>query len=770
MAATATAATATPDGAKEATGEGDVVAQSPREGAIAGSVTLVRGDAGVLRADQSHEPVKLGLGIGAGDVVVTGSSTVVGIDLANRSGLAVGADGILVVETVAATSESLKAPSLLSIPQGSAAFSGGTGNAETLLLETPAGTLGIGQASGCLKTFADGRIELVLLPHSGMADADEIIVTNGVGRFVIDTAFVVFMFDYLTPPKANDLVPLDDILGAFAAPLAALEAIGFASLEQFAAGLVLEDREEIDDDSGLQLAGVDAALEPGATPAAGSFRYNDPESPQAPSALWTLFQSNRGTGSALLGTSVGADQLAPLSASVREASTSGFLTTSRQQDGPALAAPSPSSGVGSLPPSSPDASSDPILSGGADLPMSAPFSESTGLPGTGSPGESAGAASPSETSADTSVPSSDSDDGSAGSGALRGQLIGTPADDVFGVDEYGAFLFFERIDGFAAFDTILGTDGDDVLDFSGPEAPLLINIERIDGGRGNDILTGGDGDDAIYGGKGDDRLSGETGNDILDGGDGDDILLGGAGDDVLDGNDADDLLDGGDGDDTLTGNDGNDTLFGSVANDTFIVRGRTDGTDQFDGGPGIDTIRGTDGNDIFHALNRLANIVSIEVLDGGDGFDTLVATNEDDVFDFSAPGAPILVGIEQINGGRGDDVLVGSPGNDMLEGGPGDDILRGGPGNDTLAGGSGKDTFAFGRGDGDSLILDFTGSDTLRLEGFAPAEVSPMQNGANSVVIAGLGADQLSITMPGYSVTDPAFNLVIAFDPAQALS
>jgi Ca2+-binding RTX toxin-like protein len=43
-----------------------------------------------------------------------------------------------------------------------------------------------------------------------------------------------------------------------------------------------------------------------------------------------------------------------------------------------------------------------------------------------------------------------------------------------------------------------------------------------------------------------------------------------------------------------------------------------------------------------------------------------------------------------LDGGAGDDVLVGSFGNDTLLGRDGDDVLRGGPGQDVLDGGPGS--------------------------------------------------------------------------------
>ncbi|MGU5763986.1 beta strand repeat-containing protein, partial [Aeromonas allosaccharophila] len=50
---------------------------------------------------------------------------------------------------------------------------------------------------------------------------------------------------------------------------------------------------------------------------------------------------------------------------------------------------------------------------------------------------------------------------------------------------------------------------------------------------------------------------------------------------------------------------------------------------------------------------------------------------------------------DKLNGGDGDDVLIGLGGNDTLDGGSGNDILAGGLGNDTLIGGTGVDTATY---------------------------------------------------------------------------
>src|SRR3712207_7621788 len=55
-------------------------------------------------------------------------------------------------------------------------------------------------------------------------------------------------------------------------------------------------------------------------------------------------------------------------------------------------------------------------------------------------------------------------------------------------------------------------------------------------------------------------------------------------------------------------------------------------------------------------------------------------------------------GNDRLDGGRGDDVLIGGGGNDRLSGRQGDDDLRGGIGNDLILGGGGNDRLDGGGG------------------------------------------------------------------------
>ena len=334
-------------------------------------------------------------------------------------------------------------------------------------------------------------------------------------------------------------------------------------------------------------------------------------------------------------------------------------------------------------------------------------------------------------------------------------ILGSQYNDTIQVsDGLANIQNIETIDGGAGYDTLQAGSGDDVLDFS--RGPALVNIEEIDGGAGNDRiigtagddkidgnlgndrLSGGGGDDTIYGGAGDDRINGGKGNDTLygdagddnitggsgndtisggtgndrlvggggndsvSGGTGDDRIVGGGGNDILAGDAGNDTISGGGGKDTIyggAGNDtidggrGNDTLSGGDGNDTFTVRGNA-GLDQFDGGEGNDTILGSKGNDTIQVSDGLANIQNIETIDGGDGYDVLQGGKGDDVLDFS--NGPALVNIEEIDGGAGNDTIIGTAGDDTINGGKGNDTITGGAGNDTLDGGQGgKDTLVF---------------------------------------------------------------------------
>lgn len=283
---------------------------------------------------------------------------------------------------------------------------------------------------------------------------------------------------------------------------------------------------------------------------------------------------------------------------------------------------------------------------------------------------------------------------------------------------------------FAGSVTLVGGAGDDTLI----------------GGSGNDSLDGGDGNDSLTGNAGNDLLSGGTGNDALTGNSGDDVLAGGIGDDKLTGNAGNDQLIGGDGNDTvmasggtnyvltnssLTG-DGNDSLSqieaasittGNAASTinagAFIGSGKntltggtgsdsvvgSDGADSISGGGGNDTLTGGLGNDTFDGgagTDRLQESGDVDfkltnTALTGLGTDSLKTNTIETVRLTGGAGnnrldaSGFTLGSVTLDGGEGNDVLLGGTKDDSLIGGGGRDLLVGGTGIDVLNGNAGDD-------------------------------------------------------------------------------
>jgi serralysin len=131
-------------------------------------------------------------------------------------------------------------------------------------------------------------------------------------------------------------------------------------------------------------------------------------------------------------------------------------------------------------------------------------------------------------------------------------------------------------------------------------------------------------------------------------------------------------------------------------------------------------------------------------LDGGNGNDailglagndTLNGGNANDVLDGGG-------GDDMMTGGNGNDMLFGSFGNDTLMGGNGDDSLDGGAGDDSLTGGKGPDLFVFHAGFGKDTIEDLGNGDRIQFDSevFATPEAvlgASQQVGADTVITAG---------------------------------
>jgi Ca2+-binding RTX toxin-like protein len=339
-----------------------------------------------------------------------------------------------------------------------------------------------------------------------------------------------------------------------------------------------------------------------------------------------------------------------------------------------------------------------------------------------------------------------------------------------------------RVDGGAGIDTVdYGNHPYDGLladlltgEMGGTAAgDVLLGIENLTGGGGDDELRGTHGANVIDGLWGEDVMVGRGGNDIYyiheqgdtvveaEGEGTDEVrvdewveeyaladhvenlrnlspypfighgnalnnhMTGGADEDVFFGGDGHDMLSGGGGDDFLHGEAGHDVL---------------------NGGGGGDTLRGGDGNDAYLIDSPDDRIVEL----AGEGVDTVYAsvqsyTLPDEVENLSAnaPGsfagtgngsANLIYGggsADVLSGGDGDDELRGQGGGDILDGGAGNDILVGCHGNDVMSGGAGSDVFSFnpydcGTGGDADRILDFvSGEDKIQLSGVDADAATP---------------------------------------------
>jgi Ca2+-binding RTX toxin-like protein len=235
-------------------------------------------------------------------------------------------------------------------------------------------------------------------------------------------------------------------------------------------------------------------------------------------------------------------------------------------------------------------------------------------------------------------------------------------------------------------------------------------VPTIVGTPGDDVLRGTPGDDVIAGLGGDDVIYGMGGHDVICGGDGDDRIDGGPGDDVLHGGDGDDDIDPDLGHDAISGGAGEDLArldgdpSGVTADLQLGVAASSGGIDATL--VGIENLTGGPGPDVLignDGVNVISGASGDDELMGAGGADRLLGAAGDDVLDGGTDD-------DNLVGGNGDDVAHGGSGDDRLQGNRGDDLLYGDAGNDRLDGGPGSDEII--GGPGDDIIDGGGGSDT----------------------------------------------------------
>ena len=149
-----------------------------------------------------------------------------------------------------------------------------------------------------------------------------------------------------------------------------------------------------------------------------------------------------------------------------------------------------------------------------------------------------------------------------------------------------------------------------------------------------------------------------------------------------------------------------------------------DDTDLNEGGGGVDTVEVNGGNGAeqftvtpngtrvrFDRVNPAPFSIHIGtsenlVLNANGGDDT-----------FSATGNLATLIAMTVDGGAGNDTMLGSDGADLLLGGDGNDFVDGGRGNDAALLGAGDDTFPWNPGDGSDTVEGQDGFDAMLFNG-----------------------------------------------------
>src|SRR4029453_14303216 len=101
----------------------------------------------------------------------------------------------------------------------------------------------------------------------------------------------------------------------------------------------------------------------------------------------------------------------------------------------------------------------------------------------------------------------------------------------------------------------------------------------------------------------------------------------------------------------------------------------------------------------------------------------LVLNANGGVDNVSAPGNLAALIEIPVDGGTGNDTILGSNGIDLLRGGDGDDFVDGQQGNDVAFLGAGNDVFQWDPGDGSDTVEGQDGTDTMLFNGSAIGEV-----------------------------------------------
>ncbi len=366
-------------------------------------------------------------------------------------------------------------------------------------------------------------------------------------------------------------------------------------------------------------------------------------------------------------------------------------------------------------------------------------------------------------------------DGGHGSDVLRLDLTAdewAQADIYQDIIDYVAFLESETDSGrdiwssrftFSSLNLTVTRFEDVVLYVDGVETDPLAGIgttvidlsmstqdEVVQPAGDNDtIITTGTGNDTIITGNGKNQINAGNGNNEVTTGSGDDTIVTGTGRDVINSGAGDDVIWSGAGDDTIHIGDGNDIVRAGAGND-MIIAGAGNGDDIIDGGSGTDTVTYPSAVNPISVDLRQIDRSGTATLHSGTIGALLVANG----YAASTPvgiatggdiDVDVLVSIENVTGGAGDDTIIGDDAVNRLLGEAGADVINGGGGDDRIEGGADADML-FGEA-GDDFIIGGAGDDTIG--GGAGSDTLIFQGERADYDIVSLGAGLYQITDNG---------------------
>ncbi len=253
---------------------------------------------------------------------------------------------------------------------------------------------------------------------------------------------------------------------------------------------------------------------------------------------------------------------------------------------------------------------------------------------------------------------------------------------------------------------------------------------------------------------------------------------------------------GGQGADNITGSDGGaDSVIGQQGSDTAQLRGGDDifvwnpgdGSDLVDGQDGSDTLifNGSNGDEVFEIsplpndrVRFFRNLGNINMDMGTTEHFVVNALGGNDLLTGSEGLAQLIDLV--VNGGDGNDELLGTDGNDTFFGGASEDRIDGNRGSDTAFMGDGDDVFVWDPGDGSDIVEGEAGGDELQFNGSNGDEIFDVSangtrvrffrnlgninmdlNGVERIDIEALGgADQITVNdVSGTDLRDVAIEL-----------